>query len=157
MSSRNDFDFIIGRWNVRHRKLRQRLAGCDEWIEFDGTAEAFKFLDGWGNIKCYRWELDDEPFEGAAIRIFNPRTRLWTIWWADTRTFGFDDVPVVGAFDGPIGTFYSEDTWEGRAVRVRYIYDATTPGVVVWQQAFSVDGGATWETNWIMTATREAA
>ncbi len=152
-SSRHDFDFIIGSWRVHHRKLRERLAGSNDWFEFDGTAQAFKILEDSGNMKRYWWNTDGTPFEGIALRVFDQGTRLWSIYWIDNRSLRFE-VPVVGSFQDGIGTFYSVDQWQGREVTVRYVYDSTTVEVVVWKQAFSIDDGSTWETNWIMTATR---
>ena len=152
-SSKDDFDFIMGKWRVHHRKLKTRLRGKSDWIEFDGTAEAFKILDGFGNMKRYSHRLNGVSFEGIALRVFNPRTRLWTIYWIDTATFALD-VPVVGSFDGKVGRFYSRDMYEGKEIVIRYTYDATGRDVVVWDQAFSPDGGTNWEMNWVMTAKR---
>jgi hypothetical protein len=155
-SSRHDFDFIIGRWRIHHRKLRERLKGSNDWFEFEGTGEAFKILNDWGNIKRYCVELDGVPFEGIALRVFNPTTRLWTIYWMDTKTFALD-TPVVGSFEGKVGRFYSQDAHEGVDIIIRYTYDAThsESGLALWSQAFSPDEGATWETNWVMSGYRE--
>jgi len=96
------------------------------------------------------------PFdEGLVLRLFNPRTKLWVINWADSNSVVLD-VPVIGSFEGKVGTFFSNDTFDGAPIIVRAIYDATEPDVVVWSQAFSPDKGETFETNWIMTARRES-
>ena len=47
---KTDFDFFIGTWNSRHRRLRKVLAGCDEWDEFPGATRCWGVLDGAGNI-----------------------------------------------------------------------------------------------------------
>jgi len=96
------------------------------------------------------------PFdEGLALRLFNLRTKLCAINWADSNSVVLD-VPVVGSFEGKVGTFFSSDIHDDSAIIVRAIYDATKPDVVVWTQAFSQDNGETFETNWIMTARRRS-
>jgi len=145
-SSERDFDCIIGKWHVHHRKLKERLKGSDAWIEFEGTAVGFAILEGWGNIKRYRAEFDGIPFEEMALRIFNRDTRLWTIHWVDTKSLTLD-IPVVGSFDGKVGRFFSRDKHEDTEIIIRCTYDAT--------DCDAGDEGATWETNWVMTAYRE--
>ena len=84
-SSKNDFDFLIGKWKVKNRKLKSRLNDCREWIEFDATNEDYGVLNGLGNIDHFKTVLDEKPFEGLTIRLFNPVTKLWSIYWADSN------------------------------------------------------------------------
>ena len=150
--TRHDFDFWFGRWSVLNRRLRRRLAGSDEWEEFTAEVVARPLLDGMGNEDEFRTDHDGGMI-GMSFRFFDPRTRLWSIYWADSRRCGLLDPPVVGSFADGIGMFEGPDSFEGRPIRVRFIWSQIdTPGPR-WEQAFSADGGQTWETNWIMEFT----
>ena len=148
-----DFDFWFGRWHVRNRRLRDRLAGSDEWDEFEATSEARPLLEGLGNEDVFRTDWNG-GFIGMSFRFFDPQTRLWWIYWADSRRSGELDPPVVGSFDGDIGVFQGEDVLRGRPVLVRFVWSGVTTPTPRWEQAFSDDGGRTWETNWVMEFTR---
>ena len=152
-SSANDFDFFIGHWNILNRKLKTRLNGCTEWIEFEAFQEMRTILNGIGNIDNFKTRIDDKSFEGMTLRLFNPATRLWSIYWADTK-MGVLDPPVLGSFDNEVGEFYGEDVFNGKKIIVKFKWDKTNPGKPVWSQAFSEDKGKTWEWNWYMYMTR---
>lgn len=152
-SSKNDFDFFAGHWNIRNRKLKTRLNGCDEWIEFDAKQEMFKVLNGAGNVDFFRTMIEGLPFEGMTLRLFNPQTRLWSIYWADSNVAVLDK-PVAGSFEKGIGRFYSTDIFNGKDILVAFVWDATNPDEPVWSQAFSDDNGKTWEWNWYMYMSR---
>jgi hypothetical protein len=154
-ASSYDFDFFVGRWNVRNRRLACRLAGCTEWKEYEGTDHVRSILNGIGLTNNSRSIVDGERFDGVGLKLFDPKTRLWSIYWADSRTGVLDeDHPVVGSFDGNIGTFYAQDTLRGKPILVMARWDKSDPDDVVWSQAFSEDGGRTWEWNWYMYEKR---
>lgn len=153
----NDFDFVIGNWTVRHRRLAERLAGCTEWIDFEGTSRTRKILGGLGNVEDNFLDLPNGPYRAAALRSFNPATRQWSIWWLDQRNPGHLDTPVVGSFSNGKGLFHADDNLNGRPIKVRFIWLPTDRSSARWEQAFSADGGSTWETNWIMEFSRAAA
>jgi hypothetical protein len=146
-SSRHDFDFLVGGWKIRNRKLREPLAGRDEWDEFDATQNLRQILQGSGNFDIFSTEFDGKPFEGLTLRLFDPRTRLWTIYWADSNAVRLDG-GKVGSFDGDIGEFFARDVFAGENVIVRFHWDKRNPEAPVWSAAFSVDEGVTWEWNW---------
>ena len=148
-----DFDFWMGRWSCRNRRLRQRLAGSDEWDEFRSTVVARPILDGLGNEDEFRTDYGG-GFVGMSFRFFDPERQRWSIYWADTRRSGELDPPVFGGFSGDTGVFEGDDTFDERPIRVRFIWSGITTPTPRWEQAFSEDGGATWETNWIMDFTR---
>jgi hypothetical protein len=148
-----DFDFLIGDWWVHHRRLKRRLAGDTQWAEFGGPASARKILGGLGNFDEIRIDLPDGAYAGATLRLFDPRTRDWTIYWMDSRNPALFP-PMVGRFQDGRGIFFGDDAFEGRPVRVRFLWTPMTPTECRWEQAFSVDGGKTWETNWTMAFTR---
>jgi hypothetical protein len=152
-STAKDFDFWMGTWNVHNRRLRERLAGSDEWDEFDATSVARPLLDGMGNEDEFRTDYGG-GFIGMSFRFFDPETKQWWIYWADTRRCGKLDPPVIGAFDGDVGVFEGEDTFDGRPILVRFTWSRVTTTSPRWEQAFSEDGGETWETNWMMEFTR---
>jgi hypothetical protein len=153
MSGIKDFDFLIGEWVVFHRRLKKRLAGHTEWIEFSGTASVRKILGGFGNFDEFQIPLPEGAYVGSTLRLFNPATQLWSIYWMDSRHPVLDP-PMVGEFSDGRGLFYGDDTFEEQPIRVRFIWTPLTSTTCRWEQAFSIDGGQSWETNWIMTFSR---
>src|SRR6185503_965595 len=147
-----DFVFLMGSWHVRNRRLRDRLKGSTDWVEFDATSVARLLLGGLGNEDEYR--TDYWPgFIGMSFRFFNPATERWAIYWADSLR-GTLEPPVYGRFDGDLAIFEGTDTHEGRPIIVRFIWSGVTTATPRWEQAFSADGGKTWETNWVMEFSR---
>lgn len=146
----SDFDFQQGRWHVRHRRLKARLAGCNEWEEFAGTSEQRPILGGNGNIEDNLLHLPGGDYRAVALRSYDPANGTWAIWWLDARNPHRLEVPVVGRFENGIGTFYADETHEGRPVRMRFLWLGTDTSTPRWEQALSEDGGETWETNWVM-------
>jgi hypothetical protein len=152
-SSHNDFDFLAGKWKLHNRKLKTRLNHCDEWIEFEAAQECYPVLGGFGNVDHFKAQFDGVPFEGLTVRLFNPATRLWSIYWADNKVVVLD-VPVFGSFENKIGKFYAKDIFEGQEILVLFHWDAREADNVIWSQAFSTDRGNTWEWNWYMYMSR---
>ena len=148
-----DFDFLFGKWSVRHRRLKSRLTGCTEWETFSGTSEARPILGGVGNIDDNVLELPAGTYTAASIRVFDPDKKQWSIWWLDSRTANMD-TPVRGSFVSRVGTFYAVDELRGKPVKVRFLWSHITGNSAKWEQAFSPDGGANWETNWTMEFAR---
>jgi hypothetical protein len=147
----HDFDFFAGRWRVHHRQLKHRLADCEDWIEFPGTTTAQLLMDGFANMDDNVLELPGGTYRAVTLRAFDPKAAQWCIWWLDGRTpSGPLDPPMRGAFEAGIGTFYAEDTFNGKPIRIRFIWSKITPVSCRWEQAFSPDNGLRWETNWIM-------
>ncbi len=151
----SDFDFIIGEWRVRHRRLNSRLTGCTDWTEFDGTSSTRKILGGLGNVEDNVLKFPDGDVKAAAFRSLDVASGKWAIWWLDGRAPHALDVPVVGSFAGPIGTFFANDTLNGKPITVRFTWHANPGSNPRWEQAFSPDGGTTWETNWVMEFARQ--
>lgn len=152
-SSHQDFDFLTGRWKIHNRKLKTRLNNCDEWTEFEAAQECYPVLSGFGNVDHFKTEFDKVPFEGLTLRLFNPATRLWSIYWADNKAVTLD-VPVLGSFENKIGKFYAKDIFAGQEIVMMFNWDATKADNVIWSQAFSIDRGNTWEWNWYMYMSR---
>lgn len=150
-----DFDFLFGKWSVQHRRLSSRLTGSTDWEAFPGTCEARPILGGVGNIDDNVLELPTATYTAATIRVFDAPKKMWSIWWLDSRTADID-TPVRGSFASGVGTFYGDDELRGKPVRVRYLWSSITADSARWEQAFSPDGGASWETNWFMAFSRRA-
>jgi hypothetical protein len=53
-----------------------------------------------------------------------------------------------------VGTFYADNTFNAKPIRVRFVWSHITAKSCRWEQAFSPDGGTTWEANWVMDFTR---
>ena len=153
-SSENDFDFMVGKWKIRNRKLKERLNNCDAWIEFEARQEFKKILNGFGNIDSFKTEFDGKPFEGMTLRLFNPQTKLWSIYWADSNIVVLD-VGQIGSFANEIGEFFARDVFAEKPIIVKFKWDATDAENPVWSQAFSTDEGETWEWNWYMYFEKE--
>ena len=152
-STARDFDFWIGRWYVQNRWLRERLSGSDEWEEFESTSVARLVLDGMGKEDEFRTDHNG-GFVGMSFRFFDPERKTWSIYWADSRRPGQLDPPVVGSFSGDTGVFEGDDVFDGRPIKVRFIWSGVRTSTPRWEQAFSDDGGETWETNWVNDFTR---
>lgn len=149
-----DFDFFVGDWTIRHRQLRTRLAGDTEWLEFDGAVAMRKFLNGLGNLDETEISSPRGPYHGATLRLFDPATGAWSIYWMDSRNPRID-TPMVGRFeDDGIGRFYADEDFDGRPIKARFLWTPLSQTQCRWEQAFSTDGGASWETNWTMSFTR---
>ena len=152
-SGAHAFDFLAGRWRVRHRKLRRRLAGCTDWDEFVGTLVCRPVLGGLGNIDENVIEDPSGTYQALALRLFDPALGLWSIWWVDGRR-SLLEPPVHGRFEEGVGRFTGEDRLDGRPIRVRFLWSGAATGRPRWEQAFSADGGVEWEINWIMQLER---
>jgi hypothetical protein len=145
----HDFDFLVGEWRAHHRKLKERLAGSTEWMDFDGTQSMRPLMNGWANYDDNVFNTPGGAYRGVSLRAYDPKSGQWAIWWLDSRNpFGDLDPPVKGRFENGIGTFYADDTLRGKPIRVRFVWSHITPTSARWEQAFSPDGGKTWEVNW---------
>ena len=149
----HDFDFLFGRWKARIRRLKSPLHGSNVWIEMSGTSEVRPIWSGKGNIDEIHNQTPDGPMEALMVRLYSPTSRQWTLNWAIQKSGRFD-VPWVGEFKGGRGEFYDQEMFEGRSILVRYVWSDIKPRSFRFEQAFSADGGKTWEVNWIALSTR---
>ncbi|MER5451061.1 hypothetical protein ABT065_36460 [Streptomyces sp. NPDC002764] len=151
MSSPHDFDFLHGEWEVSHRRRADFLDPDSDWVEFPSTSRCLPLFDGAANI-----DEIDMPYLGAkglTLRLFDPEREEWSLNWSSSRT-GTLFPPVTGRFDGDRGEFCGDDTHDGKDVRVRFLWTGVSPASARWEQAFSVDGGESWLTNWTMEFSR---
>ena len=148
----SDFDFLVGKWNVLNKRLKDRLSGSEEWIEFTGTLEVRKTLDGLANIDEYKTEVNGKHFEAVTIRLFNPSTELWSIYWMDSFTAELT-LQVTGGFRDGKGEFYGEEMFRGKKVKLKFLWTSITETNAKWEQAYYDEEKDEWETNWVMEFT----
>lgn len=153
---RHDFDFEIGRWRAHVKKLVHPLSHSTEWDELSGivVTRTLPMLEGWNESEM---QVDSPTshnhIEILAVRLYNPSTHQWAIYGSSIKT-GVFDPPMIGQFSRGRGELYSQDTWQGRAIYVRFIWQSIDANRTRLEQAFSEDGGKTWETNWIYDGQR---
>lgn len=147
----NDFGFNHGEWIVAHQRLRERGAGCTDWAGFETRTDAQLLMGGAVSVDVTAFPASGSS--GMSLRVYDPTQDRWAIYWINSSD-GVLQPPVFGRFDGTTGIFEGEDTDAGRPVRVRFEWDVTDPHTPRWTQAFSYDGGSSWEVNWIMSFRR---
>lgn len=149
----HDFDFEIGKWKTHLRRLVHPLTGSTIWVEYDGTTVVRKVWNGKANLV----ELDVSGpaghIEALSLRLYNPDSHQWSLNFANSAG-GAMGVPTIGEFKNGRGEFYDQETLNGRSILVRFVIFDIQPNSCHFEQAFSDDGGKTWEVNWIATDTR---
>ena len=150
----HDFDFYQGRWKVHNRRLLHPLSGSSDWVEFDGTSVDSAIWNGRANLDEFEADSPSGHIQGMTLRLYEPKSGEWSLSWANASR-GRLETPMIGSFEGKIGKFYDQETFEGRSIYVRFLWKDITSSTCRWEQAFSVDGGQSWETNWIMQMQRQ--
>lgn len=151
MSSPHDFDFFHGDWQVLNRRRTDFLDPEGSWEEFTGTSRCWPLFDGAANLD--EIDMPHLAAKGATLRLFDRASGQWSLNWASSRT-GTLFPPVFGGFTDGRGEFYGDDTHDGKDVRVRFVWSDVSATGARWEQAFSLDGGDTWLTNWVMEFSR---
>jgi hypothetical protein len=149
----DDFDFEFGEWTVHLSRRLKPLTGSNEWVEYDGTSVVRRVWNGRANLGELFVEGPSGRIEGLSLRLYNPGSRQWHISWANAND-GLLGPPMIGGFENGRGEFYNQETFDGQAIFVRFIFSDITPKTFRLEQAFSNDGGRTWEPNWIASFTR---
>ncbi|MEH6421956.1 hypothetical protein [Pseudomonas sp. CGJS7] len=143
------FDFFLGSWQVRYRRLKQRLLGDNDWQAFEGVCKVQSIFAGLAQTDESAVHRPDQPYRGFSLRSYDPASKTWADWWLDTRNPHKIVAPMLGGFADGVGTFYGQTTLRERAVKVRGLWTRGDADSVQWEQAFSPDEGKTWETNWV--------
>ena len=149
----HDFDFEIGTWKTQLSRLQRPLTGSTTWVKYEGTTVVRKVWNGRANLVELVADGPAGHFEGLSLRLYNPQSRQWSLNFAGGNS-GAMSPPVIGAFKNGRGEFYGQEIFNGRAIFVRFVISDVTPDSCRFEQAFSDDGGKTWEVNWIATDTR---
>jgi hypothetical protein len=149
----HDFDFEFGSWKAHIRRLLHPLTGSNNWVDLDGTSTVRKIWDGRGNLGELDVQNPATHLEGMSLRLYNPDSRQWSIYWANSHD-GSLGTAMIGQFKNGRGEFFNQESFAGKAIYVRFIFSDITPTSFRLEQAFSADGGKTWEPNWLATFTR---
>jgi hypothetical protein len=149
----HDFDFHIGTWKTHLKRLQKPLTGSTTWVEYEGTTIVRKVWSGRANLVELVADGPAGHFEGLSLRLYNPKSRQWSLNFANIKS-GTMSIPTIGEFKNGRGEFYNQETLNDRAVLVRFVISDITPNSCRFEQAYSDDGGKTWEVNWIAVDTR---
>jgi hypothetical protein len=150
----HDFDFEIGTWKIHLKKLQHPLSGSHDWVEFDGTSITQKVWDGRADLEQFETDGPGGHIEGLTLRLYNPQSHQWSIYWGTSKDGVLGLPATVGEFKNGRGEFYDQEPYHGRIIFVRYVWSEITPNSAHFEQSFSDDGGKTWEVNWITDQTR---
>jgi hypothetical protein len=156
----HDFDFVLGDWKAHVKRLPDRLVGSTAWIEYDGISRHHPVLGSSANLEEFEVDSPHAPpgaiahIRAQTLRLYSPETHQWSIYGFDVDQGALGLPAVVGQFHDGMGEFYDQEDWKGRMVLVRYQWSHTGPDHAHMEQAFSPDGGKTWEVNWICDLTR---
>lgn len=148
-----DFDFHMGTWKTTLKRLVNPLSGSNEWADYEGTTVVRPLLDGRANLVELKVEGPSGKIEGMSLRLYDPHSQQWSLNFANIRS-GQLTPPTIGTFKNGQGVFYNQDTYNGKSIFVRFIISNITEKSCHFEQAFSGDGGKTWEVNWIADDNR---
>jgi hypothetical protein len=148
-----DFDFNIGTWKTHVSRLLHPLTGSTAWSEYEGISVVRKVWNGRANLLELKADGPVGHIEGVGLRLYNSQSHQWSLNWASSND-GTMNQPMIGEFKNGRGEFFDQEPFNGRAIYVRNSFSDITPDSCRFEQAFSDDGGKTWETNWVMTFTR---
>ena len=149
----HDFDFEIGTWKTHISRLQHPLTGSTSWIEYEGTTVVRKIWNGRANLVELQVDGPTGHIEGLSLRLYSPQSRQWSINFANSSS-GTLGQPTIGEFKNGRGEFFDQESFNGRTILVRNVWSDITPDSCRFEQAFSDDGGKTWEANWIAIDTR---
>jgi hypothetical protein len=147
----HDFDWDIGSWKTHQRRLLHPLTGSTTWVEYNGTDVVRKIWDG-ANQGVVKADGSAGHLEIFTLRLYNPQSHQWSIYFANSAA-GTLSLPVVGEFKNGGAEFYDQEDYKGRTILVRFAISDITANSCHFEQAFSADGGKSWETNFIVTET----
>lgn len=149
----HDFDFNLGTWKTHIRRLEQPLSGSSAWVELNGTVQVRQIWHGHAQMEEIEADGPGGHFEGMTLFLYNPQSHQWSQTFAssDDGTLG---QPAIGEFKQGRGELFDLESFHGRTVLVRAAWSDITTDSHRFEQAFSDDGGKTWETNFIATLTR---
>ena len=152
----HDFDWMVGNWKADLKRLVKPLSGSTTWVEFEGTQITRSIWGGRGVTDEFSVDspATNTHIDGFTLRLYNPESRQWTIYWANAKKGPLDWPAMTGEFKDGRGEFYDQEMFEGRAIFVRYVWSDIKPDSAHFEQSFSADGGKTWEPNWISNIYR---
>lgn len=149
----HDFDFDIGTWKTHLRRLVHPLTGSTTWVELEGTTVVRKVWNGRANLAELEADNPSGHLEVLSLRLYDPQSHQWSLNTANSKT-GTLGQPTIGEFRNGRGEFFDQESFNGRTILVRNVWSDITADSCRFEQAFSDDGGKTWEVNWIAVDTR---
>ncbi len=149
----HDFDFHLGAWKTHVSRLVHPLTGSTTWVTYEGTTVVRKVWNGRANLVELEVDGSVGHLELLSLRLYDPQSRQWSLN-VTSSSGGTLGVPTIGAFKNGRGEFFDQETLNGRAILVRFVISDITSNSCHFEQAFSDDGGKTWEVNWLATDTR---
>jgi hypothetical protein len=150
----HDFDFTIGAWKTHITRLQKPLSGSTTWIKMEGSKIERKIWNGRAHLEEIEADGPTGHMQGLTLFLYNPRAHQWSQTFASSGD-GTLGSPLIGAFKNGRGEFVGQDTFNDKTILVRAIWSDITQDSHKFEQAFSDDGGKTWETNFIASLTRE--
>ena len=150
----HDFDFEIGVWKTHLKILRHTPAGGSTWVEYQGTSVVHSIWGGRANMVELAVDGPTGHIDALNLHLYNPTSHQWSLNFANVAG-GTLSTPTVGEFKNGRGEFYDQEAVKGRMILVRNVWSDITATSCHFEQAFSDDGGKTWETNWIADDTRD--
>jgi len=149
----HDFDFNFGSWRTHILRLQSPLTGSKTWVEMNGTVVVRKVWDGRGQLEEIEADSSTGHFEGLTLFLYNPESHQWSQDFASSQD-GSLEAPLVGEFKDGRGELISQQQFNGRTILVRGVWSEIKANSHRFEQAFSDDGGKTWEPNFVATLTR---
>jgi hypothetical protein len=153
-AAEHDFDFAAGSFRSHVRRLQKPLTGSTTWFEANGEVRTRKVLNGLGEVEQVELDQPSGHMQFFNLRLWNPATRQWSVHFANARAGTISGPPSVGEFKDGRGEFYGQEEWDGRTILVRHVFSEIKSDFYRFEQAFSADGGKTWEANWIADCRR---
>jgi hypothetical protein len=149
-----DFDWEIGTWRSSVRVLADPLSESpDEWLHFTGTSKVRPLMDRKANVVEFDVSGPNGSIEALNLRLYEPQAQRWSLTFVNMRD-GLLTPAVYGGFHDGVGEFYGDDRLGDRPIKVRFLIVRTSRDEARFEQAFSADGGTTWETNWVAVDRR---
>jgi hypothetical protein len=149
-----DFEWEIGAWRSTVRVLAEPLSdSADQWLQFVGTSTVRPLLDRRANVLEFAVSGPNGRIDALNMRLYEPQAQRWSLTFVNIRD-GLLTPAVYGGFHNGTGTFYGDDQLGGRPIKVRFLIFRPSPDEARFEQAFSADGGTTWETNWFAVDRR---
>ena len=150
-----DFAPLLGSWNFHLKRRLNPLTGSTHWVELSGTGACYPLWGGKAQLDTVALDGSSGRIDGLTLRLYNPKTHQWRLYWANSKD-GVVAVPQIGEFNNGHGEFYAQDTLDDKSILVRYDWTRMESASPHFEQAFSADGGKSWEVNWITDQTRNS-
>ena len=149
----HDFDFEIGGWKTHLKRLLHPLTGSTTWVEYEGSTVVRKVWNGRANLVELEVDGAKGHIEALSLRLYDPDSHQWSLNFSNSAS-GAMATPAIGEFRNGRGEFFDQERLGARAILVRFVISEITPTTCHFEQAYSDDGGKTWEVNWIADDVR---